>query len=53
MLNNPKESAEHFMDLLSISHRRGHFPSELSGGERQRAALARALMNQPEILFGG
>ena len=46
-----KEGAEHLMGLLNLSHRWKHFPSELSGGERQRTALARALMNQPEILL--
>lgn len=46
-----KENAEHLMNLLSLSHRWKHFPSELSGGERQRVAIARALMNQPEILL--
>ena len=46
-----KESAEHLMNLLNLSHRWKHFPSELSGGERQRVAIARALMNNPEILL--
>ncbi len=46
-----KESAEYLMNLLNLSHRWRHFPSELSGGERQRVAIARALMNQPEILL--
>lgn len=46
-----KENAEHLIELLNLSHRWNHFPSELSGGERQKVAIARALMNQPEILL--
>lgn len=41
-------------DLLArvgLEHRLEHRPMELSGGEQQRAALARALMNQPELLL--
>ena len=46
-----KKEAERLLSLLGLKDRRRHFPSELSGGEQQRTALARALMNRPEILF--
>lgn len=46
-----KESAGRFITLLGLENRQHHFPSELSGGEQQRTAVARALMNQPEILL--
>lgn len=36
---------------VGLRGREGHFPSELSGGEQQRAAIARALVNRPEIVF--
>jgi putative ABC transport system ATP-binding protein len=38
-------------DLLGISKRLMHRPSELSGGEQQRVALARALMNKPALVL--
>src|SRR5205085_9070837 len=38
-------------DLLGLSKRLAHRPSELSGGEQQRVALARALINQPAIVL--
>jgi putative ABC transport system ATP-binding protein len=39
------------LERVRLGARRKHRPSELSGGEQQRAALARALVNRPSILF--
>lgn len=38
-------------DLLGISDRLSHLPSELSGGQQQRVAIARALIAKPDIIF--
>jgi lipoprotein-releasing system ATP-binding protein len=39
------------LDLLGISERKDHKPSELSGGEQQRTAVARALINSPDLVL--
>lgn len=46
-----RQKAKDVMDLLSISHRLDHKPSELSGGEQQRTAVARALINDPALIL--
>ena len=46
-----KQSAEELLKLIGLSNRINHKPSELSGGEQQRVAVARALINQPSIIF--
>jgi len=43
--------AVELLDFLNLSHRAGHKPNELSGGEKQRAAIARALVNNPSVVF--
>ena len=43
--------AKQLLDELGLSSRAGHYPSELSAGERQRCALARALLNRPQIIL--
>ncbi|MGB3778840.1 MAG: ABC transporter ATP-binding protein [Tunicatimonas sp.] len=43
--------AEHLLKLLGIGGRMHHKPSEMSGGEQQRTAVARALMNNPLVVF--
>jgi lipoprotein-releasing system ATP-binding protein len=46
-----KKRAEELGDILGIRHRLDHKPSELSGGEQQRVAVARALINNPDLVF--
>ena len=46
-----RKRAGELMDILGISHRKNHKPSQMSGGEQQRAAVARALINNPAIVF--
>ncbi len=46
-----EEKAFFLLDLLSLTDRAEHKPSELSGGEQQRVAIARALINEPAVVF--
>lgn len=53
--NTSKKEAElkalELLDLLGLKERAQHKPSELSGGEQQRVAVARALINNPKVIF--
>jgi lipoprotein-releasing system ATP-binding protein len=53
--NTPKQKAEkralELLTFLDLNHRADHKPNALSGGEQQRVAVARALMNQPKVIF--
>lgn len=42
---------EEALDLVGLSERLDHFPSQLSGGEQQRVAIARAIAKQPDVLL--
>lgn len=46
-----KPEAEKLLKMLGLEHRMENKPNELSGGEQQRVAVARALINQPVIVF--
>ncbi len=43
--------ARRLIEYLGLTERLSHRPSEMSGGERQRAAVARALVNSPRVVF--
>lgn len=45
------KKAKEILELLGLLDRAGHKPAELSGGEKQRVAVARALINEPAVIF--
>jgi len=46
-----RKKASELLEIVGLKERIDHFPSELSGGEQQRVAIARSLVNSPDIIF--
>lgn len=49
--NEAMKKAKEILDFLGLLNRADHKPAELSGGEKQRVAVARALINNPAVIF--
>ena len=50
-MNDARQRAMEKLDYLHLTDRATHKPSELSGGEKQRVAVARALVNRPQVIL--
>ncbi len=46
-----KERADKLFDMMSLTEAKDRLPSQVSGGEAQRAAMSRAVINEPKLLF--
>lgn len=49
--NDVKRRTQQLLEKMSVSQIRNHLPSQVSGGEQQRCAVARAVVNEPKMLF--
>lgn len=49
--SDAEKRAKELLDMMGLADRMGHKPNELSGGEKQRVAVARALINNPLVVF--
>ena len=47
-----RKHAKELLDRVGLNHRYKHTPNHLSGGERQRVAIARSLINEPDLVLG-
>jgi len=50
-LKESEKKAKNILNLVNLSNRLDHFPSQLSGGEQQRVAIARALITEPDLIL--
>lgn len=46
-----RKRADRLLEQMSVSHIKDHLPTQVSGGEQQRCAVARAVINEPKVLF--
>jgi lipoprotein-releasing system ATP-binding protein len=50
-MRSSEQRAQELLEFLGLGNRAGHKPNQLSGGEQQRVAVARALMNNPDVIL--
>lgn len=50
-MKDHKKALDEILEIVGLSDRRDHTPRELSGGQQQRVAIARSLINEPELIM--
>jgi putative ABC transport system ATP-binding protein len=50
-MDDIRERALHCLEIVGLANRADHFPNQLSGGQQQRVAIARGLVNSPQVLL--